>query len=518
MSDAKIDLSELALDREPVASGLRNQRSATSLFSRWLVPVLILSGFGALIYWAVLPNLITGIDVTVVKVRVENGTASTAGTPLFRASGWVEPRPTPVYVSSLISGTVESLLVVEDQTVHKGELVATLIDDDAQLKLRAAQADYLNKQALLEQAQIRLKSAEIDYQQPVQKQLAIARAEHNLASINTFLNELPQQIIQAEAELTFAIEDLASKKEAGTAISRIEVEKATAAQASAAAKQRELQIRKAGLGNQQKTVMAELASTIQDLDLNNDAANELGQARAGEKVAQAQVELAAVKVDEAKLELERTKIVSPADGKVMKLMTSPGGHLSGGPGHQGSHVGGVAVMLYNPASLQTRVDVRFEDVKRVSLGQPVIIESPALEMPVKGVVLRMNPVADIQKNTLEVKVSVDEANQTLKPEMLMNITFLSIPSDEDTTQANSADSRVYVPDSVVRREAESTYVWILDGGNKKAKKQAIVVDSLVLDGWVEVVKGLNVSSQVIKSSSEPLVDQARVSVSEFEGN
>ena len=119
MSNEKIDLTELSMDRGEQASEKRRPRSVTRLFSRWVVPILIVAGFGAVIYWAVLPALLTGIDVTVVKVRVQESAVSKSGTPLFRASGWVEPGPTPVYVSSLINGTVKSLNVVEDQWVEQ---------------------------------------------------------------------------------------------------------------------------------------------------------------------------------------------------------------------------------------------------------------------------------------------------------------------------------------------------------------------------------------------------------------
>ncbi len=518
MRDEKIDLSELALDREqtPAASG--RSRSRISLFSKWLVPLLVLAGFGAVIYWAVLPGLVSGMGVTVVKVRVEQGIVSREGTPLFRASGWVEPRPTQISVSSLISGTVDQLLVVEDQPVKKGDVIATLIDEDALLKLREAEAELMNKQAQLEQVQVRLKAAEVDYEQPVDKQLAIARVEQSLAEINTRLSEIPEQIIQAEASLAFAIQDLNTKKGAGTAISRIDVEKATSVHLAAVARLRELQLRRTGLEKQKFTVESEREAALLDLELNNDAANEMGQARAAEKVAQAQLDLAQVKLEEAELQLERTRIVSPADGKVMKLMTSPGGHLSGGPGIQGSHTGAVAVTMYDPQSLQIRVDVRFEDVRRVTLGQGVLIESAAFSEPLRGEVLRMNPVADIQKNTLEVKVSIEGAVEILKPEMLMNVTFLS-PRIENSGQEGEADeSTIFVPDELVHREADSTYVWVVDGATGRAKQQSVVVDSVVVDGWVEVVQGLNVSSQVIKSSRKPLTVDTRVTISEFEQN
>ncbi len=516
MADEKMDLSDLALNR--TASEKTKRRSMMSVFSRWIVPGVILLGFAAILYWAVLPKLISGVEVTLLKVRVEQGEVAATGTPLFRASGWVEPRPTPVYVSSLITGTVDELLVVEDQVIREGECVATLVDDDAKLKLRTAKAELLQRESALEQIRVRLKSAQIDFDQPVAKQVAVAKAEQSLAVIETMLSELPEQVVQAEATLSFAMDDLDTKMQAGTAISRIELDKAKSVHQAAVAKLQELKVRGIGLEAQKESALALLNATRLDLKLNNEAVNELGQAQAAELIAQAQLERAQVEVEEAELELARTKIISPSNGKVMRLMTSPGGHLSGGPASQGNHVGGVAVMLYDPGYLQIRVDVRFEDVRRVMVGQSVIIESPALEAPLEGVVLRVNPVADIQKNTLEVKVSIESEVETVKPEMLMNVTFLASAGRDDGTHESASStvtSKIYIPDNLVHREDQATFVWLVDAATKTARKQAIVVDSVVIDSWVEVVKGLNVSSQVIHSSDGVLTDDAHVTVVGF---
>ena len=65
----------------------------------------------------------------VVPVHVARAEVQQAGTPLFKAAGWVEPRPTPILVAALASGVVERLLVVEDQAVETGQPVAELVAD-----------------------------------------------------------------------------------------------------------------------------------------------------------------------------------------------------------------------------------------------------------------------------------------------------------------------------------------------------------------------------------------------------
>ena len=88
--------------------------------------------------------------------------------------------------------------------------------------------------------------------------------------------------------------------------------------------------------------------------------------------------------------------------------------------------GSTVVTLYRPDMLQARVDVRFEDIPKVALGQKVLINNPALSEPISGKVLFVSSKANIQKNTLEVKVALDKPVPVFKPEMLVNVTHLAL--------------------------------------------------------------------------------------------
>ena len=82
------------------------------------------------------------------------------GTPLFQAAGWIEPRPTAVIASSLAPGVIEELLVVEGQSVKKGEPVAQLIAADAEIALREAQSTLQLREAELKRAEATLVAAQ----------------------------------------------------------------------------------------------------------------------------------------------------------------------------------------------------------------------------------------------------------------------------------------------------------------------------------------------------------------------
>src|SRR5690606_19214698 len=126
--------------------------------------------------------------------------------------------------------------------------------------------------------------------------------------------------------------------------------------------------------------------------------------------------------------------------------SSVGNMLTQTIGHDGSTV----VTMYQPEMLQVRVDVRFEDIPKVSLNQPVQINNPALSQPVTGKVLFISSEADIQKNTLQVKVDIDAANPVLKPEMLVDVTFLA-PEPANDAEAEKEETRIYIPRNMIEQ-------------------------------------------------------------------
>src|SRR5262245_22739618 len=109
-----IDLRQLAVRRDGPAPAPRRRRH---LVTRYLLPAVVLLGFASVLAWAARDSLLPSRPVTVVPVLAVRGSAEVGGAPLFQAAGWVEPRPTPVLVTSLAEGVIDKLLVVEGQQV-----------------------------------------------------------------------------------------------------------------------------------------------------------------------------------------------------------------------------------------------------------------------------------------------------------------------------------------------------------------------------------------------------------------
>jgi multidrug efflux pump subunit AcrA (membrane-fusion protein) len=169
------------------------------------------------------------------------------------------------------------------------------------------------------------------------------------------------------------------------------------------------------------------------------------------------------------------------------------------------------VTLYQPESLQVRVDVRFEDIPKISLGQPVQINNVALPEPIPAEVLFVSSEANIQKNTLQVKVQVGSAPPVLKPEMLVDVTFLAPKSAGDTSQV-AEKVRFYLPASLIHKDEGGSFVWLVDQSQNVVRKTAVTTGKTASGGLVEVTEGLSTGNRVVARSYEDLRDGASIQV------
>lgn len=222
------------------------------------------------------------------------------------------------------------------------------------------------------------------------------------------------------------------------------------------------------------------------------------------------VQLGQIAVDTARLRLERMTVRSPAAGRVLALMARPGSRMVG-MDHGSQQEASTVVSLYDPKALQVRADVRLEDVPRVQPGQPVRIETPAVSAPLEGEVLFLTSQADIQKNTLQVKVAVRHPPPTLKPDMLVQVTFLA-PANSGVAAATTQEFRLLIPRQLVNGGDKGTHVWIADQVAGVARQRMIKLGPVSANDLVEVVEGLNAADKLIAGGREGLSDGQRVQV------
>jgi hypothetical protein len=168
--------------------------------------------------------------------------------------------------------------------------------------------------------------------------------------------------------------------------------------------------------------------------------------------------------------------------------------------------------LYDPKSLQVRVDVRLEDVPQVKIGQPAIIETAAIKTPLTGEVLWLTTRADIQKNTLQVKVAIKDPPQVITPEMLGQVTFLAPPRPVTADIAGEEPLRLLVPRSLVTTDDSGSFVWVADAELGIAARKSVELGRAGTDQHVEISAGLDPTSKLVVGGRESLMAGTRIRI------
>jgi multidrug efflux pump subunit AcrA (membrane-fusion protein) len=512
-----VDLSQLAVERETPA-GPASGRPGGRLWRiaiRYLLPLGIVLSFLGVVAWAARDTLLPAKPVTVVPVLVARAEVQQAGTPLFQAAGWVEPSPSPIVVSALTDGVLEQLNVVEGQLVRKGEVIGRLLDVDARLALKQAQAELSLREGELEAAQAELASAERAFENPVALRAELAGAESSLAELEAEVNTLPAALADAKSQHRLAEENLAKKISAKGAVAERVVRDARSKLVRTEAVLTSLREKQPVLKRQRKALRRKCNVLAQQLELKLDETRRMLAAKAAVKTAQARLDRARSMFETTELQLARTVIEAPLDGRVLSIQSPPGKRVNGLAPHteQGSSA---IVTMYDPHRLRVRVDVRLEDVPNVQIGQEVQIETAAVPEGLTGRVVGVTSLADIQKNTLQVKAEVIDPPDVLRPEMLAQVTFLAPPAEEASSEESDDGLKLLAPRSLIEgangNEGGSATVWVADRRRRCAVKRRVTLGRAGTSELVEIVTGLTPTDRLICGGRGSLVDGQRIRI------
>jgi multidrug efflux pump subunit AcrA (membrane-fusion protein) len=384
-------------------------------------------------------------------------TRSAGSGRLVQAPGWLEPAPYPVAVTGLAEGVVLQIHALEGQSVQAGQVVAQLVPDDARLALSRAQANLAFAQAQLQQAQARQRAAQTDWDEPVERQRQVQASTAELAEARAELAQLPSMIRRAQAESDRAAElhQQLRVAAAGNATTQRELVVAQQEAAARAAALDETKARQPILQARVERLEAQRVAAVRAAELRVEERRALDVAVAQVADAQAAVDQARVAIDEAQLRLERMTIRAPHDGQVMRRLKQPGDKImlsSDDP------VSAQVLWIYDPASMQVRVDVPLADAAGVQVGQPCeVIVDVLPDRTFTGQVTRVTHEADLQKNTLQVKVQVHDPAPVLRPQMLTRVRFMPGGSGGESSADAQAQPLLRVPVSCL----DGDRVWVV---------------------------------------------------------
>ncbi len=480
---------------------------------RWLlrlgVPLVFLVGVSALMassikeaFW---PPKSVRVAPVIAKRDVE---AAPTGGVIVQAPGWVEADPFPTAVSALTDGVVADVLVLEGERVDKDQVVARLIDDDAKLGLEFAESVLAEKQAALAAAEALRAEAQDNWDHPVELLRKRDMAAAMLAEKQAELDRWPAELAREEARLVYlkAEYDRVAPLAKGGHASSIEVLRVKQDYESQKSEVEVIRGQKPVLEAQIQGLQAELDAAAHDLQLRIKDTRALAEAKAAFINAEAAVRTATVQRDEAALRLRRMEVRAPVAGIVMMRLVEPGSKLmlnSDRP--QSAHV----LRLYDPERLQVRVDIPLVEAAKVGVGQPAeVIVDVLPERVFQGRLSRVVHEADVQKNTLQVKVAIEDPSPELKPEMLARARFLAInePSDDEADSA----TRLFVPESALVKSEGQTQVFVINQADSTARLQTVELGSGKLEGNIEITNGLRPGDRVIVDPPMDLNDGDRI--------
>jgi RND family efflux transporter MFP subunit len=252
-----------------------------------------------------------------------------------------------------------------------------------------------------------------------------------------------------------------------------------------------------------------LAAGLAAQDLGSDDAEEAAQSRV--RIAQATVAQADASLALARAQLEDTVIRAPFDGVVVKKMAEVGESVAPiPPGVNLSTSSGAIVALADLATLEVEADVSESNVARLAPEQPAEVTVEAFPQDRYDAVLRqIIPTADRTKATVQVKVTILEADERLKPEMSARVTFLENAAAPPTGDQAEARPVVTVPvQAVVARGGQSVVFEVRDG----TVRMRPVVLAGQRDGRAVVTEGLSGGEILVAAPPQGLSDGDAVRV------
>jgi RND family efflux transporter MFP subunit len=232
--------------------------------------------------------------------------------------------------------------------------------------------------------------------------------------------------------------------------------------------------------------------------------------------AEAAIASARARVRVAEEALENTNVRAPFDGVVIKKRAEVGETVSPfGVAGQATREGGAIATIADLSELEVQTEVSENGVARLMAGMPAEVKLQAYqEQTYRGRLRQIFPSADRAKAIVEVRVSILDADEHVKPEMTASVTFQedgarTVPEQGQASARAVSDPVVVVPRRAVIEQGGQPAVWVVAGGI--ATRRAVTLGADRLD-QVEVQSGVMPGDALVLNPPGGLTDRARVRV------
>ena len=208
----------------------------------------------------------------------------------------------------------------------------------------------------------------------------------------------------------------------------------------------------------------------------------------------------------AKLNLSYTKIISPVDGRVGKILITEGNLVNSQSGTLARIVSTSPIYVYFTIKSEDYIAYRrfrMENKDKKKSGMDVQIRlSDGTLYKEQGKMEFMNNEVDQTAGTISLRATFMNKDNLLVPGDFVNV----------TATAKEPVKVILVPQIAVSDSTEGTYVWLVDE-NKQVHQQFIKIDKQEGDNWI-VTEGLNPGDIVVESGFQKLREGSYVSFKE----
>ena len=384
-----------------------------------------------------------------------------------------------------LSGRIEPIELTPGTVVKKGQIIAQL--DEATLQSIITEAD----------AQVNaIKGQIVINQYNALETTALKEAAKWIKTMENLVKVSEKKVLASEKVAGYAAYYEETLKESGQAISRI---RDTKAKMEAAVKKVELET-----ANIMQNVYTIIDSIFKLAPVYIDEFIHIKNLNGN--VLKSQLAEAEATLQEAKLNLERSKIKSPINGIILNRYVSNLRFLPAGT---------LLMELGNLDSLQVTSNILSEEVVNITAGDTVDIFGAAIgNIPVHGKVIRVNPKGftklsslGVEQQRVHVKIAFDKDSlSTLKKAGKQLGDGFRLQVKVITATKNSV---LKIPRTALFKGNDGTWKAYVIKDNK-AKIQNITI-GLINDNAAEAVKGLSEGDKVILAPSNTLIDGTRVS-------
>ena len=216
--------------------------------------------------------------------------------------------------------------------------------------------------------------------------------------------------------------------------------------------------------------------------------------------------LADIKWVEVQSQLQQARSAEAVARKLLsdcRLVAPFDGVISDKSGEVGQTVlpGAAVARLVSTVGQQVRIAVPEGEIGDIAVGQKARIAVPALDGKVfQGTVTERGVTADAFSRSYEVKLRVDDADASLLPGMVAEV---SLTGKEGHT------AYVLPPHIVQLDETNCTFVWVASEGH--AEKRRVVCGDYTADGVI-VDEGLKEGDQVIVEGQQKVCEGTKISL------